>query len=124
MKVQLPSAENQEIDKFAIMLKSPPGKREGEGDKMIGIVGTNRWSEQGMETGYCINIEEWGKGYASEAFKAFLEWFWGLPGMHFLSTIFPSHLGIVEVGISTKEKLNRAQKHKQTSSKSQPRESS
>ena len=46
--------------------------------KMIGLVGTNRNSPQGLETGYCVNIKYWGKGYAGEAFKAFLELYWTL----------------------------------------------
>ncbi len=53
----LPNPEWPNIDKFAIML---PGKGEGEGemgDKMVGFVGTNRVKEQGMEVGYCMNIQ-------------------------------------------------------------------
>jgi RimJ/RimL family protein N-acetyltransferase len=48
--------------------------------KMIGMVGTNRFSPQGLETGYCINIRYWGKGYATEGFRAFLSLYWNLAG--------------------------------------------
>lgn len=46
--------------------------------KAIGIVGTNRHSRHGLETGYCMNIAYWGQGYASEGFAAFLKLFWAL----------------------------------------------
>jgi len=93
------------IDKFALLLKSDgrdedgDGEGEGEGEemgreegagetggkkgkgfKMIGFVGTNRWCEQGLEVGYCLNRAYWGNGYVTEGFRAFLEIFWGLPG--------------------------------------------
>ena len=79
------------IDKFALLLKSDDedgggegegrtGARKGKGLKMIGFVGTNRWCEQGLEVGYCLNRAYWGRGYITEGFRAFLEIFWGLPG--------------------------------------------
>ncbi len=77
------------IDKFALLLKDPgsDGEREGETGgrkgkelKMIGFVGTNRWCEQGLEVGYCLNRAYWGRGYITEGFRAFLEIFWELPG--------------------------------------------
>ncbi len=73
----LPTEENNEIDKLAMIVKE--GKWRG---KMIGFVGTNRWSKEGigMEVGYCLNIDFWGEGYCTEGFKGFLEWFWGLEG--------------------------------------------
>lgn len=49
--------------------------------KMIGMVGTNRWSPHGMETGYCMNFDYWGQGYGGEAFRLFLSLYWTLPGM-------------------------------------------
>jgi RimJ/RimL family protein N-acetyltransferase len=68
-----------EIDKFALLLK---GERNEKGElKMVGFVGTNRWCEQGLEVGYCLNIKYWGKGYTTEGFRAFLEVFWELPGL-------------------------------------------
>jgi RimJ/RimL family protein N-acetyltransferase len=90
------------IDKFALLLKDSgsdsnidgeggeegegeggegeAGKGEGKGLKMIGFVGTNRWCEQGLEVGYCLNRGYWGKGFITEGFRAFLEIFWGLSG--------------------------------------------
>jgi len=74
----LPSAKNPNIDKFAILLRPIPQNSEpwtnAQGKpKMIGLVGTNRMSDHGLETGYCINPKYWGKGYAGEAFSAFFE---------------------------------------------------
>jgi RimJ/RimL family protein N-acetyltransferase len=82
---QLPSVEIPDIDKYAILLKpieenpQPWVNRTGS-PKMIGMVGTNRYSDEGLETGYCVNIAYWGKGYAGEAFRGFLELFWSLEG--------------------------------------------
>jgi RimJ/RimL family protein N-acetyltransferase len=45
---------------------------------MIGFVGTNRPSPQGLEFGYCFKYEYWGKGYATEAARMFLDIYWGL----------------------------------------------
>jgi len=80
----LPSPENPDIDKYAILLRpveeNPQPWVNGKGKpKMIGLTGTNRWSYEGMETGYFMNIAYWGKGYAGEAFTGFLEMFWNLP---------------------------------------------
>jgi len=111
----LPTEDNNEIDKYAIILKSSSettkagGEEGGEGEegkkggerekeKMIGLVGTNRLSEQGMEVGYCLNREYWGKGYATEAFSSFLSHYWTLPGIFsfpynlffLLSTLIPT----------------------------------
>jgi RimJ/RimL family protein N-acetyltransferase len=82
---QMPSPENPDIDKYAILLKpiegNPPPHLNGKGrPKMIGMLGTNRYSDEGLETGYCINLAYWGKGYAGEAFAGFLELYWSLPG--------------------------------------------
>ncbi len=82
----LPTEKTCDTDKFAIMLKTGAGAGDGDGEaavgegRMIGLVGTNRWCEQGMETGYCVNREFWGKGYATEAFGCFLTYFWTLSG--------------------------------------------
>lgn len=77
----MPSPENPDIDKYAILLRPMEGNPEpylnAQGrPKMIGMVGTNRYSDEGLETGYCINLKYWGKGYAGEAFAGFLELFW------------------------------------------------
>jgi RimJ/RimL family protein N-acetyltransferase len=88
------------IDKFALLLKNDDEVVDGEGEdgegedgegegarggkgkklKMIGFVGTNRWCEQGLEVGYCLNRAYWGMGYITEGFRAFLGIFWELPG--------------------------------------------
>jgi RimJ/RimL family protein N-acetyltransferase len=91
----LPTPETHDIDKFALLLKDS-GNEKGE-LKMIGFVGTNRWCEQGMDVGYCMNISYWGHGYATEGMRAFLKLFWELPGLclplllpalvHFISTL-------------------------------------
>jgi RimJ/RimL family protein N-acetyltransferase len=83
MLSQLPLPDNPDIDKFAILLRpveenaKPWTNKQGK-PKMIGMTGTNRWSHQGMETGYFMNVDYWGKGYASEAFAGFLQLFWSL----------------------------------------------
>ncbi len=76
VKAILPTEENWEVDKFALVLKD--GEDKG---KMVGFVGTNRWSAEGMEVGYCMNVSYWGRGFASEGFLAFLPLFWSLPGL-------------------------------------------
>ncbi|CZR51629.1 uncharacterized protein PAC_01506 [Phialocephala subalpina] len=87
MPKTLNNEQNPEIDKFAIMLKDVPENtkagievKNAKGEaKCIGITGTNRWSPQGMETGYCLNREYWGRGFATEAFALFLKWYWTFP---------------------------------------------
>jgi RimJ/RimL family protein N-acetyltransferase len=74
----LPTKETPDIDKFALLLKNE--KNEKGKLKMVGFVGTNRWCEQGMDVGYCLNIAYWNHGYATEGMKAFLDIFWSLPG--------------------------------------------
>jgi len=87
----LPSAKNPNIDKFAILLRPipenpQPWSNAKEKPKMIGLVGTNRMSDQGLETGYFFNKKYWGQGYATEAFAAFLKLYWSLPGMWHIIT--------------------------------------
>jgi RimJ/RimL family protein N-acetyltransferase len=31
-----------------------------------------------MEVGYCVSVKYWGRGFASEGFRAFLDLYWGL----------------------------------------------
>lgn len=82
--------ENQpQIDKFVILLKpertsSPINlELEKEGSpslKTIGIMGTVRGGES---LGYMLHCDFWGKGYMTEALKAFVGAdgiFWRLPG--------------------------------------------
>lgn len=76
--------QNPDTDKFAILLKPieenpKPWVNARGAPKLIGMVGTNRWSAHGMETGYCINVRYWGKGYGGEAFRLFLSLYWTLP---------------------------------------------
>lgn len=85
MTKSLPGGESLDTNKFAILLRPieenpQPWINEKGKPKFIGMVGTNRWSEQGLETGYCMNLNYWGKGYATEAFAAFLKLYWTLPG--------------------------------------------
>ncbi|RDW65435.1 hypothetical protein BP5796_10127 [Coleophoma crateriformis] len=76
MITRLPTPENPDIDKLAVML--PNHNSPNEPAKMIGLVGTNRYSPQGLETGYMLHSSYWGRGYGKEAFKEFLKWFWAL----------------------------------------------
>jgi hypothetical protein len=38
-------------------------------------------SAQGMNVGYCLNYDYWGRGYTSEAFNKFIEMYWVFEGM-------------------------------------------
>ena len=111
----LPTPDNPKIDKFAILLRPVPENPEpyinAQGKpKMVGLVGTNRMSDHGLETGYCMNIKYWGRGYAGEAFAAFLKYYWTLSCkrttplsfatlLHFpLLTLFSRQDGVPETG--------------------------
>ncbi|KAK0110289.1 hypothetical protein ONS96_001908 [Cadophora gregata f. sp. sojae] len=59
------------------------GDRKEKAGEMVGFVGTNRYKEQGMEVGYVIHRRYWGRGFATEGLKLFLEMYWGLEGMFF-----------------------------------------
>lgn len=85
----LPSPGNEEIDKYAVFLKDAAEPRG-----MIGFVGTNRWSAEGlgMEVGYCFNSAYWGRGYATEGFMGFLSYYWTLPGIDLVTTFLTSPL--------------------------------
>lgn len=96
MTLVLPNAQNPDIDKFAVLLKTSRPSDASEGNeggklKMIGFLGTNRWcvypsssqegvkeeeKEKALEMGFCFNLGYWRQGYAAEALKVFLEWFW------------------------------------------------
>ncbi|KAG0651483.1 hypothetical protein D0Z07_1559 [Hyphodiscus hymeniophilus] len=83
MLTTLPTPEDPDIDKYAILLRPveenpQPWVDERGRPTMIGMTGTNRFSDEGMETGYCMHVAYWGRGYAGEAFRGFLELFWGL----------------------------------------------
>jgi RimJ/RimL family protein N-acetyltransferase len=55
---------------FAIEERSSPGR-------VIGVIGT-RFREP-PECGYMFRTETWGKGFATEALRAWLDVYWGLP---------------------------------------------
>ncbi|RDW59723.1 hypothetical protein BP6252_12810 [Coleophoma cylindrospora] len=76
MITKLATPENPDIDKLAVML--PNHNSPNEPARMIGLVGTNRYSPQGLETGYMLLSSYWGRGYGKEAFKEFLKWYWAL----------------------------------------------
>ena len=61
---------NGDTFRFAIEEHSNPGR-------LIGIIGS-RFSEP-PECGYMLRKEMWGKGYATEALKAWVDVYWGLP---------------------------------------------
>lgn len=96
VKSVLPTPETADTDKFAIILKDVPANAglqvtNARGQpKNIGLVGTNRWSEQGMEAGYCLSVAYWGHGFATEAMKCFLDLYWTLPGTFFPPPFFAS----------------------------------
>jgi RimJ/RimL family protein N-acetyltransferase len=70
MLARLPSPSAPFIENYAIMLK--PESEESVG-KMVGVIGIPRLShdESAAEVGYGICVEEWGRGYATEAFILF-----------------------------------------------------
>lgn len=83
MATTLPNDTNPSIEKFALLLRPipenpQPWTNSAGKPKMMGFVGTNRFSPSGLEVGYCMNIAYWGRGYAGEAFAAFLELYWKL----------------------------------------------
>ncbi len=71
---------NPKIDKYGIMLKPDPTVGGGKNPpKLIGLVGTVR---EGDEMGYMLHCDYWGKGYMTEALRAFAGpegVFWSLP---------------------------------------------
>lgn len=88
----LPNEENPDIEKFAMMLipeNCEASQKEGEGDgneeegktEMVGFVGTNRYKESGMEVGYVINRRFWGRGFATEGLRMFLDMYWEMSGL-------------------------------------------
>ena len=107
----LNSPEQPDIDKWAVFLRpvssdssesalsSEASHDEEKGDEgegtFIGIVGTNRWSDQGMETGYCLHKDHWGKGYATEAFEGFLNMYWTIKGISYISSCFLFFLNLL-----------------------------
>jgi RimJ/RimL family protein N-acetyltransferase len=72
---RLPSDEKPFMENMAIMLRptSPDTKPE-----LIGLLGIVRISSGGKaaEVGYGILPEHWGHGYAPEALKLFVDYYW------------------------------------------------
>ncbi|KAH7308769.1 GNAT domain-containing protein [Rhexocercosporidium sp. MPI-PUGE-AT-0058] len=83
----LPNEENPDIEKFAMMLIPEEGRAErGEGE-MVGFVGTNRYKEQGMEVGYVINRRFWGRGFATEGMRLFLDMYWAMDERKYITRL-------------------------------------
>ncbi|TVY57922.1 putative N-acetyltransferase [Lachnellula suecica] len=117
----LPNAKNPDIEKFAVLLRPVPDNPEpwtnAKGQpKMIGMTGTNRMSVHGMETGYFFNAKYYGKGYAGEAFSAFLKFYWSLPERmnfpHLVAKVDPGNIAsekiVMRVGARRGELLKEA----------------
>ena len=84
---------------YAILLRPEPTKNNPVSDptagsekpRMIGVIGTPRESE----LAYKLHPDFWGKGYMSEALKAFVDLFWEgkfiprfLQGFKLLTTVY------------------------------------
>lgn len=64
------------MENYAIILKDESSGKEGvESGVMIGVIGIPRLShdEMAAEVGYGITPGFWGKGYASEALRLFVQ---------------------------------------------------
>ncbi|KUJ23263.1 acyl-CoA N-acyltransferase, partial [Mollisia scopiformis] len=74
----LPSAEAPYRELYAVLLR---GSENSNGKpKMIASVGIPRVSADGkaVEVGYGVNPEYWGLGYAPEALKLFVHYYWNI----------------------------------------------
>jgi RimJ/RimL family protein N-acetyltransferase len=72
----LPSAEHPYREMFAMILKEserPDGK-----PNMVGSVGIPRVTADAVEVGYGVNADYWGMGYAPEAVKLFVHYYWNI----------------------------------------------
>ncbi|KAH9224962.1 GNAT domain-containing protein, partial [Leptodontidium sp. 2 PMI_412] len=94
----LPNEENPDIEKFAMMLipeNCEASQKEGEGGgneeegkmEMVGFVGTNRYKESGMEVGYVINRRFWGRGFATEGLRMFLDMYWEMSERKYINRL-------------------------------------
>ena len=61
---------------------------------MIGIVGLPRIEARWAELGYGLHIDYWGKGYASEALKLFIDLYW-TPGSMFDVSLYLRQLAAI-----------------------------
>lgn len=53
-------------------------QRDDPTERIVGVVGFNRLAIA-PNIGYNIQFDFWGKGYATEAMKGVLDWWWTLP---------------------------------------------
>src|ERR1700709_748273 len=82
MASRMPTPEKPWNVNYAIMLKPPVSSNMDGRPTMIGIIGTPRNQPLWAEVGYGLHPDYWGKGYASEALKLFIELYWA-PGSTF-----------------------------------------
>lgn len=74
----LPSPEHPYKEMFAIILR---GSEDSNGKpQMVGAIGIPRISEDGVEVGYGVNARDVGKGYAPEALRLFVHYYWNIRG--------------------------------------------
>lgn len=77
MRTRLPSEEEPWMENYAILEKSLPGEETSK-PVMIGCIGIPRLAEDldGVEVGYGLHPDFWGKGYATEALQLFIKHYW------------------------------------------------
>ncbi|KAH8812418.1 GNAT domain-containing protein [Xylogone sp. PMI_703] len=68
---------NPDGDNYAVFVRSKEGESRDHEKRMIGIVGVYSFSPA-PELGYTFHPDVWGRGYATEALKAFLDVYWKL----------------------------------------------
>lgn len=81
-----PSAEQPHLGLYAIMLHRPPGTVAAEKKAtFVGSIGLIRLAPDGVsyEVGYGILPEYWGRGYAPEALRLLLAYYWESDSMLF-----------------------------------------
>lgn len=77
MKTKMPSKEKPYLEHYAILIR-PETQTAGDAElEMVGDVCIPRISDDGLasEIGYGIISEYWGKGYAPEAVKMLVKYF-------------------------------------------------
>jgi len=81
MIARIPTPEASLIENYAILLKPLVASARDQKPKMIGIVGTTRNTPTAAEVGYGLHCDYWGKGYASEAVRLFIDVYWASGSM-------------------------------------------